>query len=100
MLSPKANGRATIVLGAKSPKGPSPLAAVPPPDEWDDERRKRCKASHALFDADGSGSISYKELIPALERYGVTLPKGTEAIDYILAYDSNPDGKLDYTEFE
>jgi hypothetical protein len=67
---------------------------------WDAAKIAKCKAAHAFYDLDGSGSISYKELQPALERYSVSIPKGTEAIDYILAYDTNPDGKLDYSEFE
>jgi len=67
---------------------------------WTVEKARSCKSIHALYDKDGSGKINYKELVPALERYGVDLPKGTEAIDYILAYDTNPDGKLDYEEFE
>lgn len=65
---------------------------------WTVEKARSCKSIHALYDKDGSGKINYKELVPALERYGVDLPKGTEAIDYILAYDTNPDGKLDYEE--
>ena len=42
---------------------------------WTDEMAQRAKDAHAFYDKDGSGKISYKELVAALERYGVTLPR-------------------------
>lgn len=39
-----------------------------------------------------------QELIPFLKDYGCDVPKDVAAIDYVLAYDENPDGRLDMDE--
>lgn len=37
--------------------------------------------------------------MPCLKDYGLELPQNVAAIDFVLAYDSNPDGRLDIEEF-
>lgn len=61
-----------------SPKSPPLPKAI----MWDAESVAKCKAAHAFYDVDGSGAINYKELVPALERYGINLPKGTEVCQH------------------
>jgi hypothetical protein len=88
------SSRPTLKGAQISPKGPNL-----PQAELDAAGLAKLKACFDKFDKDKSGSITYKELVPCLKEYGLELPQNVAAIDFVLAYDSNPDGRLDLEEF-
>lgn len=74
---------------------PSPMTRVLA-DKLFDARAAR--ETFAYFDADGSGFIDAAELHSALDAYGIQVTK--EGAQQVLEhYDSNPDGRLDESEF-
>ena len=58
----------------------------------------KVKAAFELFDEDGNGFIEAPELRRALRHYGIDLSEADTA-EVLLAYDDNPDEKLDLSEF-
>ena len=58
----------------------------------------RVAAAFDDFDANRSGYLDYRELRPALRRYGLDTSEG-EAASLVRRYDDHPNGKLDVVEF-
>ena len=50
-----------------------------------------------LFDLNGDGCISVKEVAQTLQKLGL---REVHAADAVLQYDTNYDGQIDYREFE
>jgi len=104
-FTPSSPGRLTAADSRRSHKvvlpgqrGKAPPLPTPKP-KLDADALTKLKVCFEKFDKDNSGSITYKELVPCLKEYGLELPQNVAAIDFVLAYDSNPDGRLDMEEF-
>jgi Ca2+-binding EF-hand superfamily protein len=92
----RTKSRGSILGGGKRGSVTAPAQAEK--RALDDAELKRLEECFSKFDKDDSGSITYKELIPFLKDYGCEVPRDVAAIDYVLAYDENPDGRLDRDE--